>query len=127
MELDLPDDLAAALERTAREDRRTTHDYIVLTLGDLMFGHSRHLPAPTPEELALYRREKRPLREIVNAKTRNSIFDRDNGKCAYCQGQILYDESWHIDHIVPVAKGGTNELSNLTLSCVACNLKKGAK
>jgi 5-methylcytosine-specific restriction endonuclease McrA len=33
----------------------------------------------------------------------------------------------HIDHIVPLAKGGKNELDNLQLLCGKCNLKKGAK
>lgn len=30
-----------------------------------------------------------------------------------------------IDHIIPMAKGGTNVLSNLQIACYPCNLKKG--
>lgn len=32
----------------------------------------------------------------------------------------------HIDHIIPVSKGGTNDLINLVTSCSDCNLGKGA-
>jgi hypothetical protein len=32
-----------------------------------------------------------------------------------------------IDHIMPVALGGTNEIGNLVTACRTCNLTKGAK
>lgn len=32
-----------------------------------------------------------------------------------------------IDHIVPIAKGGTNDESNLRVLCILCNDEKGAK
>lgn len=31
-----------------------------------------------------------------------------------------------VDHVVPLAKGGTNEASNLRYMCLPCNVKKGA-
>jgi 5-methylcytosine-specific restriction endonuclease McrA len=33
----------------------------------------------------------------------------------------------HIDHVIPLAEGGTNALSNLQLLCAKCNLAKGKK
>jgi 5-methylcytosine-specific restriction endonuclease McrA len=45
------------------------------------------------------------------------------GPCVVC-GTM---EDLTFDHIVPLAKGGTNELSNLQVLCRACNSKKGAK
>lgn len=47
-----------------------------------------------------------------------------DGKCAYC-GELL-SGPYHIDHKTPVSRGGTNDVSNLHLTCPRCNMKKGA-
>lgn len=46
--------------------------------------------------------------------------------CAYCS-EDLDLKTFHIDHVVPLAVGGTNNLDNLCLSCPACNLAGGAR
>lgn len=43
--------------------------------------------------------------------------------CYYC-GKIISGKHAHIDHIVALAKGGNHEISNLCVSCPACNLSK---
>jgi 5-methylcytosine-specific restriction endonuclease McrA len=53
---------------------------------------------------------------------RDIIFNKYNGKCAYC-GVILL-KGWHIDHITPKVFGGTNDLENLNPSCKECNTYK---
>lgn len=47
------------------------------------------------------------------------------GKCAYCK--VKLGAKHHVDHIKPLALGGTNEPSNLQILCIPCNLKKQAK
>jgi 5-methylcytosine-specific restriction endonuclease McrA len=34
---------------------------------------------------------------------------------------------FHIDHIVPVSRGGSNRDDNLCVACAPCNLRKSAK
>lgn len=48
------------------------------------------------------------------------------GKCACCH-KDLGKSGYHLDHIMPLAKGGTNTDDNVQLLCPACNLSKHAK
>lgn len=51
---------------------------------------------------------------------------RDRFTCSYC-GAPGTDAELEIDHIIPVAKGGSNHMSNLTTACRAFNQSKGAR
>lgn len=46
------------------------------------------------------------------------------GFCPYCWDKII---KGHVDHIVPVSRGGTNERTNLAWVCAECNREKGDK
>ncbi len=50
-------------------------------------------------------------------------------RCAYCDtpGFGPAARRLNIDHITPRSKGGTDRISNLTLACVRCNRRKGAR
>jgi len=45
--------------------------------------------------------------------------------CYWCN--IKLDNNYHIDHYVPLSKGGEHTISNLVISCPSCNLRKNAK
>lgn len=47
-----------------------------------------------------------------------------DGHYSYCGKKIAEDERWHIDHIIPMCRGGRRK-NNLTPSCERCNLRKG--
>jgi len=64
-------------------------------------------------------------RKQVSKRTRFEIFKRDAFACQYC-GAHPPTAILHVDHIVPVAKGGGNESDNLITSCDRCNLGKAA-
>jgi 5-methylcytosine-specific restriction endonuclease McrA len=46
--------------------------------------------------------------------------------CAYC-GFVMRGSDAHIDHIIPLSRGGLHSASNLCPSCCRCNLIKGDK
>jgi len=48
------------------------------------------------------------------------------GKCTVCK-KSLKKTGFHLDHVVPLIKGGRNEDKNIQLTCPTCNMKKGGK
>lgn len=65
-------------------------------------------------------------RKAISKKIRFEVFKRDSFTCQYC-GEKAPDVILHVDHIDPVAKGGSNEIVNLITSCADCNGGKGAR
>jgi 5-methylcytosine-specific restriction endonuclease McrA len=57
-------------------------------------------------------------------ETREYLLEKWNRQCAYCGKSGI---PLQIEYIDPRAKGGTDRISNLTLSCEKCNLAKGTK
>lgn len=72
------------------------------------------------------RRFKVVKRVSFDKATRLKIYKRFNGICYLCGKMVAY-KSMHIDHIVALASGGNNALSNLAPTHAACNLKKGKR
>lgn len=87
--------------------------------------------AANPEKVAALRRNRRACkRQATGSHTADDIkhlWRLQNGKCAsdWCRADLK--ASYHIDHIYALARGGSNDRSNLQLLCVPCNLSKHAK
>lgn len=63
-------------------------------------------------------------RTQISKSLRFRIFRRDGFQCQYC-GRLPPDVVLRVDHMVPVAQGGTNEEDNLITACHECNAGKG--
>ena len=46
------------------------------------------------------------------------------GCCAWC-GRSFVVTGYHVDHVIPIARGGRNTRENIQLLCPLCNLRKG--
>jgi hypothetical protein len=64
----------------------------------------------------------------MNVATRNKVCRRADFRCEYCG--LHQDQSplaaLHIEHILPRKHGGNDDLDNLALACIDCNLHKGS-
>lgn len=66
-------------------------------------------------------------RKLMTRSLREQIMKRDNYTCQLC-GKYMPDEvGLHIDHIIPVSKGGKTVASNLQVLCSKCNGSKSNK
>ena len=59
----------------------------------------------------------------VSKRTRFEVLRRDNYTCRYCRSA---DNALRVDHVTPVALGGTDELTNLVAACQDCNAGKAS-
>lgn len=59
-------------------------------------------------------------RKNIPNKLRFEVFKRDSFTCQYC-GQSAPNVVLEVDHLLPVSKGGDNDILNLITSCWTCN------
>jgi len=60
-----------------------------------------------------------PVRRLI-------VFDRDKRHCVYCLLE-LSEDSFVLDHLIPISKGGTNRKFNLVATCEECNQRRNKK
>jgi hypothetical protein len=65
----------------------------------------------------------RPARKGLSKRVRWRVLTRDGHRCVACGACPFEDRGvkLHVDHIVPVCRGGTDEESNLRVLCSGCN------
>jgi len=75
-------------------------------------------------------------RRSISEKKRRQVFDECKGRCwhSHCGSKLTFNNrtkglpgAWHIDHLIPVADGGSNDLKNLVAACIVCNQEKSDK
>ena len=59
---------------------------------------------------------------VANKFAISDIINAYGDKCFYCNGKFE-----HVDHYIPLSKGGPHSLENVRPSCKNCNLRKGSK
>lgn len=61
----------------------------------------------------------------LTKRTRFEVLRRDNHACRYC-GQMAPDVKLTVDHVIPVALGGSDKPDNLVAACKDCNAGKSS-
>jgi len=63
----------------------------------------------------------------MSPRARSRVRKRAGNRCEYCH--LRQEDSpltaLHIEHIIPKVHGGGDDLDNLALACIDCNLHKG--
>ena len=85
--------------------------------------HAKH-----PEKTRARINKRRSIKH--NAEGQHSAFDiksilaAQGSLCFYCGVPL---STYHVDHFIPLSKGGTNYRCNIVLACATCNLRKGSR
>lgn len=66
-------------------------------------------------------------RSIMNDDIRYNVLKRDNFTCVLCGASAKDGVKLHVDHIIPVSKGGKTVMNNLRTLCDRCNKGKSDK
>lgn len=69
-------------------------------------------------------RERGAQGHYTQAEIRH-LYQAQHGLCAFCFCDLSIS-GYHIDHLIPLCKGGSNHIQNILLLCPPCNLKKGS-
>jgi 5-methylcytosine-specific restriction endonuclease McrA len=91
---------------------------IIEASGDIK---SANFTMPRPEVIRLKYYVKIPFKSKVPLSNR-AVLNRDKYLCAYCGNKAST-----VDHVMPKAKGGKHEWTNVVAACKKCNSKKADK
>lgn len=72
-----------------------------------------------------YHARKKAAVGIITIEVIELRHQQQKNRCYYCDDP--YNDAYHIDHMIPLARGGTNEPHNICISCISCNLRKHTK
>jgi 5-methylcytosine-specific restriction endonuclease McrA len=84
--------------------------------------HSATTSVPVPEVIKLKRFVQVPYRARIPLSNA-AVLRRDNHECCYC----LARKGTTVDHVLPRAKGGKHEWTNVVAACRPCNALKADK
>jgi 5-methylcytosine-specific restriction endonuclease McrA len=82
-------------------------------------------PAKARAADANNRARRKAIEGSHSASDIQRLFAQQRGACAYCKASVR--GGFHVDHIQPISKGGSNWPRNLQILCAKCNLTKKAK
>lgn len=110
---------------TSPAGRNTYEDSKDYTLEDIN-KHREYLDEKDKKERA-YKESVEYQRSLMTPSLRYDILKRDDFRCQICGHSQEDGVKLHVDHILPIAKGGETKEENLRALCSNCNIGKSAK
>lgn len=81
-------------------------------------------PRLDPAEAAYRERRRQAKKKGGPRVNRAEIIERDKGRCWICKKYVA-KSLIHLDHVIPLSKGGAHHPSNVKVACKSCNEWKG--
>lgn len=117
------------MRKNPERARRYYHDHYIKhkeAIKKRREGDARRWVAANRERKYAANRNRRALQLSAEGTHTGADIKRQykaqRGKCYYCH--IKVGESYHVDHVVPLSRGGSNGPENIVIACVTCNTSK---
>lgn len=98
--------------------------------GWLMAGDTRLTLEIRPEKRAIYEQNRRAKKRANGGRLspglKGRLYASQKGACACCRAGFTLGDL-HLDHVMPLSKGGAHADNNMQLLCQPCNQSKYAK
>lgn len=116
---------------TKRRDKRLVsfHSYYIETK-EVRSQYNKQYRLDNPDYISLKNRQRKKLLHdlpTIKQSEINELMNDHNHKCYYCGIIVQRRVNLHLDHKIPLSRGGSHNINNLAPSCRWCNLRKGTK
>jgi len=95
----------------------------------VMAKRTRAFRLANPERFRAYKAKRRAMAMAspgqYTAQDVQTIIRLQKYRCTGCRASIK--SRYHVDHVFPLSKGGSNGPENIQILCPSCNVKKSAK
>lgn len=81
--------------------------------------------AANPERKRAAANRRRAATGSHTAAELRQMYEDQQGLCAYCATPLF--GRYHVDHMRPLSRDGTNDWTNLAIACPECNQRKGVR
>jgi 5-methylcytosine-specific restriction endonuclease McrA len=111
--------------RKSEHERARHRAYYAKHLEKVRETHAAYRAATTEKKAAHCRNRRARIRMAEGFHTAEDIqriCTVQNGKCAICKEKV--GKKFHVDHVQPLTKGGSNWPANLQILCGSCNRRK---
>ncbi len=128
--LDNKEKISENKKRYHRENRESiskkSREYYLKNRDQIRKKNAEYGKSPAGRRAARASYSKRRAAEgSFTAEDIKNMYATQGGRCYYCSVSI--EKEYHIDHMTPLSRGGSNWPENLCLACPRCNLSKHTK
>ena len=123
-----PDYVATYEQENKERIRERKRKYYLANKTHIDARNRDHYNANKGAALARYTKRRARKANAEGQYTKDDIkkqYESQRGKCWYCLTKL--DDSYHVDHRIPLARGGSNYPGNLVVACGYCNRSKSDK